>query len=269
MNLRNFLQIIILSFYSKDLYLSVAYRWKHWGLNFLLKFSILVSIITSIILFILISTFNFDDTRPLLSNFPPLKIENNHAFIDESKFTLPILLKYPNSKSNFIVVDLDAVDAKKYTGQSTIIFTKNKIIFSEVEDFALSYRDLLVNTDITILNEETIIKLLQIGQNKLLNILLFLGIPLGSLLYFVATIFKSLLYALIASLLAKICLYNLNLKQLMRLAIVTNTPAFFIQAFLLIISFGFGDITRAIAENIYLFYFTYIFVTCGRSTAMK
>ena len=77
MNLKIFLQIIILSFHSSHLYLDVAKKWKHWGLGFLIRFSILTGITISASLFILVAASNFNQLSPILEQIPKLSIKNN------------------------------------------------------------------------------------------------------------------------------------------------------------------------------------------------
>ncbi len=118
-----------------------------------------------------------------------------------------------------------------------------------------------------ILNEENWLELLKNNQKKLLGIILILGFPIGSLLYFIITLLKSVFYAYSASILAKILNYNLNFKQLTRLAIIVNAPATIISTFIILLFFGAGassNISQIIAGNIYLFYFVFVFILCGK-----
>jgi hypothetical protein len=264
MSLKNFWQIIILSFHSSNLYITIVNKWQHWGLGFLLRFSVLVSIIASSLLFTLVGLTNFNNVSRYLNTMPELKINNNaEASLINPQIKLPLEIKSPDSNKDIIIVDLDITNAYKYQ-QNIIVFTKDRISFNFVgaNDVSILYKDLLAGTDIKTLNQSSIIELLKSNQEKLLGTILILGVPVGSLLYFLLTLVKSMLYAFPASILAKILKRDLTFKQLTRLAVIVSAPAIIISAFLVLILLSIGinlNITRAIIDNIYLFYFVYAF----------
>ena len=268
MNFKNFWKITILSFHSSNLYLTIAYKWKHWGLNFLLRFSIFLGSIASIILFILISSINFDQLSPVLEQIPELVVENNQANFSDSKLKSPIYIKSPGSSNDIIIIDLGITQATKYQ-QNIIVFTKDRIAFNIIEsgNFSITYDKLLIGSDTKILNSQSLFNMIQNIKNKFLGSILILGVPLISLIYFTLTLLKATIYAFFATALAKVLKYNLNFKQLTRLAVIVNTPAALVSAALILIFFNTGLFNMAasiIIDNIYLFYFVCVFTLCGR-----
>lgn len=266
MRIKDFLHIIILSFYSRNLYANVVNKWNHWGLGFLLRFSTLVAFIISILLFTIIAAADFKDLSPLLEQIPELKIENDQASLIDKTAKLPLKINPTNSNKEIIIIDLSITDAHKYQ-QNIVVFTKDRIAFNftGAGDFSVSYHDLFQNNNIKIVNSTNLINLLEINQKKLLGIILILGVPIGSLLYFLVTLLKSILYAFPTSVLARILNYDLSFKQLTRLAIITNAPAVIIASLIMLLFWNMDTaIIQSIAGNIYLFYFVYWFISCGR-----
>lgn len=268
MNFKNFWKITILSFHSSNLYLTIAYKWKHWGLNFLLKFSIFLSTIASIILFILISSINFDQLSPILEQIPELVIENNQASFSDNSLKSPIYIKLSGSTNDVIIIDLNITEATKYQ-QNIIAFTKDRIAFNMIDsgNFSITYDKLLLGSDIKVINSQNLFNMIQNIKNKLLGSILILGVPLISLIYFTLTLLKATIYAFFATALSKILKYNLNFKQITRLAIIANAPAALISTALILIFFNTGLFNMAasiIIDNIYLFYFVCVFTLCGR-----
>ena len=264
MNLQKFFKILVLSFYAPSLYIAVASKWKHWGLGFLLRFSILVSFTTSRTLFILISMINFnqDSIRNLLNQIPEMKIYQDKAsFLDES-LKSPI---YIGSSKNMIVIDLDSKTAEKYP-QNLLTFSGYEITLNifKSSPFTISYNDFLEGRDVKIINTENLLAFLFEIKKKILGIILVLGISLGSIIYFVLSLIKSLFYASIASICAGLFKLNLDFKQLTRLAVMANAPSFIISTGFSILFFGnqITDIEQFLASSIYLLYFLGGIIIC-------
>jgi len=266
MNIKRFLQIIILSFHSSHLYLDVAKKWKHWGLGFLIRFSILTSITISVLLFILIAAANFNQLSPILEQIPKLIIKNDKASLVEPNIELPLHIKAPGADKDLIIIDLSILDAKKYH-QNIIVFTEDRIAFNLIDsgNFAITYKDLLHGSNISVIDEKNLMTIIQENKKKFLGTILILGVPIISLIYFVLTLLKASMYAFFASALSKLLKYNLNFQQLTRLAIMVNTPASIISAALVLMFFNtslFNNVSTFIIGNIYLFYFICVFTLC-------
>lgn len=270
-HLKNFFALIMLSFYSKDFYFEVARSWRHWGLKLLLRFSLFVAALVSIILFTGLASIDFDRLKPWLATLPILEIVNNQAQLENPETKLPFYLKYQGNNKDFIIIDLEANNINKYTDRNAIIFSKNGIVLSQVNNISISYEDLSLETNIKLLNSDNIIMLLKNIQAKILGIILFLGVPVGSLLYFISVLARSFFYAALARMVAKLLRYELSFQQLIRLAIVANIPAFFITLILMLLFFTTSSsmIARIVADNIYLSYFSYIFIECGRNRRLS
>lgn len=257
MTLKNFFRIILLSFYSPKLYLEIAKKWKHWGLGFLLKFSILVSIVASICLFIFVSSINFNNESfiSIVQQIPDMQItENKASFVDET-IKSPI---YVGTTENLIVVDLDAKTSEKYP-DTLIAFTAYgmNINLLDSSNFNISYNDFLMNDEAKIITPDSLISFMMKGQKKTLAIIIVLGVTLGSLVYFVITLFKAAFYASVASLCSSAFNFKLTFQQLLRLAIVANAPAFIISSVFIVLFFNskIADLSQFISTSLYLFYF--------------
>lgn len=261
MNLRSFFRIILLSFYSQDLYMSVVGKWKHWGLGFLLRFSILVTFIASLVLFTLIAMvdFNDDSVKEVLNNIPELRISNDNASFVNPEIKSPVNIKDANSNNNIIILDLDAKDADKYQNDNVIVFISDRIVLNlfQSSPAALAYKDLIDDDKINIVDGNFLLKFLNTQQKKLLEIILFVGVPLGSLIYFALTLLKVTFYASIASLFAMVFKLNLTFKQLTRTAIIANVPAVLVSSVFSIMFFrnAGSDIDQFIVSSVHLFYF--------------
>ncbi|MCT4635807.1 MAG: DUF1189 domain-containing protein [Rickettsiales bacterium] len=257
MTLKNFFRIIILSFYSPNLYIEVAKKWKHWGLGFLLKFSILISLISSICLFIFVSNINFknQDFVSFIQQIPEMKIiEDRAVFVDEN-ITSPI---YVGPVKNFLVVDLDARTSEKYP-DTLIAFTAYGMVMNLLDSsyFTISYNDFLMDQDEKIINTSSLISFMLKTQKKLLAIIIILGVTSGSLIYFAITLFKTAFYASVASLCSGAFKFKLTFKQLLRLAIIANAPAFIISTVFMLIFFNskIMAMSEFISTTLYLLYF--------------
>ena len=270
MTLRQFFQIIILSFYSPGLYLSVAQKWRHWGLGFLLRFSILVAIITSIISFIFVASFDFSNSSltPIINQIPELNIANDKASLVDDKISLPFMIKYPGTDKTIIIVDLSIDSADKYQ-QDVVVFTKDRVAFNFIASpnaIAIPYHDLLLGSSIKSITPQNLISILTTNQQKIIGMIMFLGIPVGSLIYFLLTLLRSLFYAAMATLMVKLLNFNLDYKQLVRLAIIANVPTVILTSLLSLIFFAtsFAYYIQFVTDSLYLGYYMWMVMLCGR-----
>ena len=257
MSFKNFMQIIILSFYSRDLYNAVASKWRHWGAKFLLSFSLSASIIITISAYLFFSNIEANEFSSLLNGFPELILKEGKAELKQDNVKLPFIIK-SSSGQELLVVDLD--DINKYSPEA-VVFSKDKIKITE-STFVL-YSSVFSDK----IDQDSITNLLQKYKTKLLEIILILGIPLGSLIFFCITFIKSIFFAAIATFISKVFRYKLNFQQLTRIAVVANAPAFFINLLLVPLFFiiGLADVGLFIFNNLYLFYFTYAFIICAKT----
>lgn len=268
MNLKLFFYIFRLSFYSSTLYIEVAQKWKHWGLNYLLKLSILVTFIATITLSITVTSFEFNNPTiiKILDQIPELEINNNIAKFANDTLKSPIRIKPENLNKDLIIVDLDISSAAAFN-QDSIIFTSDRITFNlQGSSIEIYYTDLLHDTGITKLKTDTLLELLKQGKSKLITILIFLAIPLGSLLCFIFILIKAAFYASIASIILRFTNGKLNFKQLTRIAILSVTPSIIISTFisLFFIKLSLNPITQGVISYIYIFYFVYFTTICNR-----
>lgn len=268
MDLKKFFQIVLLSFYSPALYIEISQKWRYWGFNYLLKLSILITFVSSIALSILIISFNVDNPViiSLLSKIPELKIEKNIAHFVDDSLKSPIRIKAPNNSQDLIIVDLDIAEAKNYN-QDAIIFTSDRLSFNlEGSSVEIFYKDLLNELNISVLNTENIIRIFNESKKKLYSAILFLGVPVGSLIFFVIMLLKATFYSSIAGVIMKIMNSRLDFKTLTRIAIVSLTPSVIISTTisLLFIQGIFNPIVQSIVSYIYMFYFISAASLCNK-----
>jgi len=244
MKIKDFFRIILESFYSVDLYINVISKWQHWGLNFLIRFSFLVTLIASIFIFLIVANidFNSDTAKSILSNIPELKISNNKASFVNPEIKSPIHIQPSKSVLNLIIIDLDTTDTEKYKNSAIVTFLADKIVANIIQDssITLSYDELVDENENTIVDGDFILKFLNAQQKTLLSIIIFVGIPLGSLIYFALTILKLAFYSSIATLICLGFKLNLSFKQLTRLAIIANIPSVIVSSFFAVLFFQSG-----------------------------
>lgn len=260
MTIKRFFQLLLLSLYSREFYSHVGFQWKNWGLAFLLRFSFLIGILTSIILFIFLLLFNPNDFTSVLEEMPTLKIINGQAEININDSNKNFIIKYPNTQTAIIAIDLDNKENSNFKNVP-VVFKKDKIILNIAanNEFVILYTDLSKSENIEEINSYTIITTLSKIKAKLLGAIIFLSVPVMSIIFFVTTILNCLFYAALATLFIRFILQiNTNIKQLSRLAIVASTPAliFTIPIFIIFRFAGFLNPSK-ISEIIFLIYFSW------------
>ena len=151
-----------------------------------------------------------------------------------------------------------------------MVFTSDRLSFNleGSNSFDVLYSDLLEGTNINIINTDSLIKLLNSSKKRVLGVLLFLGVPLGSLIFVAITLFKSLFYSSVTAVLMKVLDKDklLDLKKLTRLAIISQTPAALISVVvsLLYINFGLNVVLQSAVSYIGLFYFIFAVLSYNR-----
>lgn len=268
MDLKKFFHIFILSFYSPSLYIQIAHKWRHWGLNYLLKLSILVTLVSTITISAITLSFNFNNPTiiNLLDQIPEIDIKNNQAQFVNEGIRSPVRIKLENSSKDIIIIDLAISSAESYN-QEAIIFTNDRIAFNfQGSSLEIFYPDLLNSTGIDKLKTDTLLDLLNQSKKKILSVLLLLGIPLGSLVCFAFIFIKATFYSSIASILLRFTKGKLNFKQLTRIAIISITPSLVISTImsLFFIHLSLNPVVQNIISYIYIFYFVYTVTLCNR-----
>lgn len=257
MNWKMFFKVLFLSFYSRSFYLEVLTKWKHWGLGFLLRFSMLITLVIAVILFGLISTIDFrgEVIQNIIKQIPEIEITESKANFVNKDIKSPVHI---GTNSNFMVVDLDNNSIEKYPDY-LLVFNAYGITLNAIDSspFTVSYQDLLKNSEFNIINDISLTSFLTKGQRYALTIILLVGFSLGTLVYFLLALLQVVFYASIAFIFSNILKYKLNLKQLTRLAVIVYAPAIIISNILVLICFLFGLIqdSQFIFNMVYLLYF--------------
>ena len=272
MSLRRFWQIVILSFYSPILYIEVVKSWKNWGLGVLIRFAIIVALSFSIILALLVglTDFNSPAFSEVLKQIPDLKIEKNIAHSVDEQIKMPVNIKFASSNKNAVIVDLDITSAEKHQ-QNAVIFTKDRIAINMAEsgtNVEITYADFQQDSKSDIINAASLVSFLKVNQERLLGMILVLGVPVGSLLYFAISLLRALFYAAFANVMAKFLNYDLNFKQLTRLAIITNIPSTIISNLLLLIFWGGDGLIQFFISVIGLLYLIWAMFICVSSSKL-
>lgn len=261
MTIKNFFRIILLSFHSPQLYIDVLSKWKHWGLAFLLRFSILVTLVSSVALFSFISLidFNSPSMHSLLSNIPEIKVVNGKGEFIDSNINSPLEIKSSDGSKTLIAIDLNKQSSEANTSDIPVLFTSNMISinFLNAAPLNLNYQDLFNDSKDNIINSELLINFLNAQQKNILGMILFLGVPLGSLVYFFLTLLKTGFYSSIAHIISTIFKLNLTFQQLTRVAIVANVPAVIISTVYVLIFFDSPllQLDQYLIGLVHLFYF--------------
>lgn len=261
MNIKTFFKILVASFYSKELYISVFDTWKHWGLGFLIRFSILITLIASIIFYILISLtdFNSHNVVSLFDNIPEMNITDGKASFADKGLSSPFLIKSNTNNQNIMIIDLDTNNSNKYQNQSFIVFVADKIVLNALQSSPISvtYEDIISESKVSSIDGKFLLNFLKDQQQKLLNIVLFVGVPFGSIIYFILTLLKASFFSSIAYVFSNIFRFNLSFKQLTRIAIITNVPSVLVSLLFSILLFNNigSEFDQFIVNSVHLVYF--------------
>jgi hypothetical protein len=257
MSWKMFFKILFLSFYSRGFYMEVLAKWKHWGMGFLLRFSMLIALIVAMILFGIISMIDFrsDAIQNIIKQIPAIEITESKAKFMNKDIESPVHI---GANSNFMVVDLDNNSIEKYSAH-LLVFNAHGITLNAIESspLTISYQDFLKNSEFNVINDISLTSFLAKGQRYILTIILLVGFSLGTLVYFFLALLQVIFYASIAFIFSNILKYNLNLKQLTRVAVIVYAPAIIISNILGLIFFLFGitQDSQFIFNAIYLLYF--------------
>lgn len=266
MSLKIFFKIIALSFYSPTFYRAVALSWKHWGLGFLIRFSILVSLFVSISVFVFISSIDFqnDSMQNFMSLIPQIKVVDGKAQYIDANLKSPLYI----GQKNFLVLDLDSNASDKYSDFS-IIFAADyiKVNFLDSSNFIINYNSLLKNDNQKIITPETLASVLIDYQKIILVWIMIIGVPVGSVIYFILTLLRVGFYSLVANFFIESFGVNLKFKSLMRVAIIANVPSFLLSNVLIVLlGTSLAISNQWIITIIYLLYFLGAILICSKKT---
>ncbi len=266
MLLKNFWKILYLSFYSRQLYLTVSGVWQHWGMKYLLNLAIVLTVLTNGIFFINLYRFNFNEPSiiKLLDQVPKFTVTNNEAKANDESIKYPVRIKSENSDNrDVLIIDLSTSEADQYK-QNVVVLTKNKIAFNFIDNpsFDISYNDLFGTNNKVQVNTESIITTLELLRKKTLGVLLILGIPLGSLIMFIALFIKAIFYAFVANIFLRFSHRDWGIKKLTRLAIVSNTPALIVSVLFTTMFFEYSLTPAAqfFVAGIFMLYFAFAII---------
>lgn len=275
MNIKNFLKIYFLSFFSRELYFSVAKDWKNWGLAFLIRFSFFSSVLLCLVAFIILANKNFDELHYIFDQLPALKLNKGEAKLINEDVSLP---KEIRDYNNIVIgiVDLNIADPAEKYNNIYMVFTKDRLTFNlfSQSSFEVFYSDLEKYNNLSVLDANSLIDVLKSNQHTLLVFIPLVAFSLLTIILFALLFIKSVLYSFPASLIAKLFNYSITFKEITRVAVVINAPADTIFLIITIFSFiipseGFTSFAQFISSNIYLAYFIYIYVSLIRHSKNK
>lgn len=267
MSIRNFFILYFLSFHSRELYLNIANRWKNWGLNFLLKFSFLCSLVISFFLFIMVAVKDFNELTYLFDQIPAISISQKEAhFVSENQ---EIVQEVKDIDNKIVaIVDLNISDPLGKYPETPIIFTKDRISFHFLfnSNIALYYADLKKFYNINILDSHSLIEILLINQKKLLISIPIIILPVLTIILLLLQFTKALICSAPALVISNLFNHHFKFKQIVRVAAVLNAPAesiYLISTFLIVFFIKNQFLINAmqlINQNLYLVSFITIYI---------
>lgn len=265
--LYNYLQALVLAFYSNNLYVDVGKRWHGIGVCYLLLVTILFSIQPAIVA---ISRFNTYFTEQLIDpikQIPPLYIQNGMVSLNKP---MPYFI---NDKKGNVVIIIDttdkitSIDNKNYPNLNMLI-TKNKFFIRNVEPSSLLLKETTPQASI---HEETLDPNLNqvfdasfwLTYSKVNNIKYiadFIIYPSVVSMVFTIAFIWLLVFALMGQLLAKLFFnFKLSYQQAMRLLTVSSTPDFALILLLLILNWQFHGLSMLLLVLLIGYFFFAVF----------
>ncbi|KTD19302.1 Protein of uncharacterised function (DUF1189) [Legionella lansingensis] len=230
--LYNYLQALVLSFFSNRLYVDVGKRWKGFGILYLLFVTCLLAIPFAVRINLEFNNFFEEQIINPLKQIPPLYIQNGKVSLDKP---MPYLIK--NKKGEVVTIidttgEINAID-DRYPDLTTLI-TKDKFFYRVPPPhffFAKGvqpiknpvYSQTLSESINQVFDGEAWIKSSGIERIKWLSQVIVY--PTIALLFFVIFLILFLVFALMGQFVAKL-FFNLTIsyKQTCRLLMVAATP---------------------------------------------
>lgn len=247
----NYLQALVLSFFSSRLYVDVGKRWKGFGILYLLLVIFLFAIPFAFRINVEFNTFFEQQIIEPLKQIPPLYIQNGKVSLDKP---MPYLIK---NKKGQIVTIIDTTGKVKTIDNTypdlTTLITDNKFFYKVPSPQFFFIKDMqqkqapvfsqsLSENINQVFDGNDWIKSSGIERIKLLSQIIIY--PTIALLFFAIFLVFYLVFALMGQLIAKLFFnFSLGYRQACRLLMVSATPQLIVLLLGLTINYmfkGFG-----------------------------
>lgn len=217
----NFIDSLYLSFYSKPFYRDIAGNWKGLCFTYLLFILCILGIPETSRLHSELSDFLSSETPKYVKQVPTITITQGKVSIKEP---VPYFINVPEKNTPFAIIDTSGRITSLEKTSAVLLLTDSKLIVKNRSSESRSF-DLAEIGDITI-DQKVILEWIE-SFDALFSVVLF---PFVLLFSFVFHVIQVLVSAGIGSLFAKKFQANLNYKALIRLSVVSFTPAIILQA---------------------------------------
>lgn len=230
MNLIQYLKVIYLSFYDKNVYRTVISE------NFsIIKLALILSVIYSLTvsgkIFYVIKSINLENPQSnldytlnsIIDQFPEVRIQNNK--LSSSSVQQPTYIT-DRSNNPLIVIDTSNQRNSLFNSSAYLLLTNNRIIYSPVKgyDVNLEYSALNPNNKSLIITQETIKEFIVRLKAVIFKIVGAFVFPLISLKIFWGINFKAFILAFICFI-----YFRNHFKKLLKIFITASSPVILLQ----------------------------------------
>lgn len=218
------LHIPFLSFFSRDLYVDVALRWKGSGFGYLLLLLVVCWLPMMVKMYTAMSTFIDEHASSFIEQVPTITFDQGLASINEPQ---PYYIKVPDSNEVIAIIDTTGTIQSLENTDAHILLTQTQVIYREnnVTTKTIQLSD--------IQGQHTLDQNIIWGFLGFFKKILFPVILLFILIFsFVYRIIQALIYAAIGLLFASWCRARLQYTALLRLAVVAFTPCIIVSTIL-------------------------------------
>lgn len=216
----SYIHSLYYSFYSKSFYQHVARNWKGIRLSYLLFILCLFWIPETSRMHSEVSDFLSAEAPKYVKQVPLITISQGRVSIKEQS---PYLINMPGENIPFAIIDTSGQTTSLDKSSALALLTKTQLIIKN--DSSASRTFDLAGIDHLIIDQKTLYEWLEAFDN-LFPLILFPFILFFSFLYHVIQV---LIIAGIGTLFVKRFQSELDFKALMRLAVVSFTPAIILQ----------------------------------------
>jgi hypothetical protein len=205
-----------MSFYSKELYADVAWKWQGTGFLYLLFLLTVCWILVTVQIHRGLSSFIDVEGPAFVDKVPDIEIANGRATVDAPQ---PLIVKDPNTGSPLLIVDTTGKYNSLKDTPGKILLTATT--FETRDDFGKIQSIPLSQMPPMKINKGMVVEWMETLRAWGAIVILLVCLPCS----FVYRIVQTLLYAAIGTIFCQSFRRNLEYGRLLRLAVVAVTPA--------------------------------------------
>ena len=206
---------LVLSFFSRSLYIDVGKNWRGTGLLYLLLVLALVWIPTIIRGQLNVSSWVDGDSKEITKQLPGITITKGEVSTD---VPTPYSIKDPKTGKDIAIIDTTGQHETLDNTEAGLLLTKSKLVVKKNTTETQTYD--LSGIQSFHLDRSIVESWLVTIRQWFIPVLY----PLALIFSFIFRAIQVLIYALIGLLFARILHANLDFKALMRLAAISLTP---------------------------------------------